>query len=148
MTLSAGPTLTSTALRLEGIATLLGCANRRIDAVFTVSADTRLELTLTVTPPDDWRLSDTFPDLAGTLWEGVELRTPALWFTTVAHDEAGVFFTLAPGVSVAGTLLITPELTWVASATSPDAAQRIAVGGSVTRGSTGTSLTWAAHGGV
>jgi hypothetical protein len=137
---SDDPKLSPADLRLTGPADFLGCEGGGLDAVFTVTDDLLLQLTIQVQPEDDWTFGYSFPDLSPTAWQYLPLATPRLIFTTFDHTDPAWFFPLRAGLNLAGSLIVSPGLQNLAPYATADGNFAIDVGGAVSVDATGTTL--------
>jgi outer membrane protein assembly factor BamB len=132
ISLPTDPTVADEALVLAGTADVMGAKAAAVRAELTVDETLSLQLVLRVDLPAGWTLGDGFPELARTPFATMPLTGATLYVSTWAHSADGVPFPLQPGLNLAATYAVTPDLRVAPDPTAPGTVP-IAFGGAVQR---------------
>jgi hypothetical protein len=97
---SATITSSSGNLVVQGQTAVYNLSDVQISITVTEIVKDRLDFTLTLSSlPDTWKVSDSFPQTAGDLFDGLAINSKALTATSYVHTVTGQTSALAPGLN-------------------------------------------------
>ncbi len=129
---AADPAVSGGKMVLAGTADVAGAKDAAVRAEFTVDDALHLQMVLQVDLPAGWMMADGFAELATTPFATMPLMPATLQVATWPHSVDGAPFPLRPGLNLAATYTVTPELR-VALDPAAEGTVPIAFGGPVQR---------------